>query len=94
MDGRQSPHARGGFLRFGLPVSAAEAFAGGGIPLRGFGILAGSFQMTRQLKRDHGVTSFLEQIRELRRWVFAAACTPDACGDLFPVGHTVAGGAL
>ena len=91
---RQTAHARGGFLRLGFPIGATEAFARGGIPLGGFGVLAGSFKIASELKRDHGVASFLEQIRELSHWIFAGARASDASGDLFPIGHTVAGGAL
>src|SRR5258708_23425230 len=77
-----------GFLSFGYPVGAAKAFGGRGIPLGGFGVLPVGFKEAGQLESDHGVSSLLIQVRELRRGILAGACAANARGDLLPISHT------
>ena len=79
------------FLRLGFPIRAAKAFRSGEVPFGGIGILASSFEIARQLKRNHGISGFFIQTRELSDGVLAGAGPTDAGGDLFPVSHVLAG---
>ncbi len=47
--------ARGSFLRLRFPIRAAKTRRSGGVPLRGFRILAGCFENAREFERDHRV---------------------------------------
>jgi len=58
-----STESRCSLLRFRFPVGAAKTFSGGGIPLGGFGVLAGGFEHTRQLEGNHCVLRFLVECR-------------------------------
>ncbi len=80
----------GRFLRFGFPIRSAKTIRGGQIPFSGFGILAGSFEIARQFKRNHGIAGFFIQIRELPDGVLAGAGPTNPGGDLFPVSHVLA----
>lgn len=81
--------SRGAFLRFGLPIGAAEAFGGGQVPPAGIPGISGGFEIARQFERNHGVARFRKQIRQLGRGVFSGTCSADSRGDLLPVSHTV-----
>jgi hypothetical protein len=81
--------SRGTFLRFGLPVGAAEAFGGGEIPPAGVSRIPHGLKVPSQFERNHGIARFREQIGQLCRGVFSGSCSADSRGDLLPVGHTV-----
>ena len=55
--------ARGRLLRFRFPVGAAEMLGCGGVPLRGFCVLAGGFKNTSQLERNHRILRFFVKCR-------------------------------
>lgn len=80
---------RSAFLRLGLPIGATETLRRGHIPLAGVLGLAIGFEIARQLKGDHGVARFKKEGRELSGGILAGPCSPDSCGDLLPIGHTV-----
>jgi hypothetical protein len=56
--GLRGSKPRGAFLRFGLPIGAAETLGGGEIPPAGIGGIPDGFQIARQFERDHRITSF------------------------------------
>lgn len=80
---------RGTFLRFGLPIGAAEAFGGGEIPPACVPRISHGFEIASQFERYHGVARFRKQMGQLRRGVFSGTCSADSRGDLLPVSHTV-----
>ena len=77
----------GGFLGFGFPIGAAEAFRSGEIPFGGVGILTGGFEDASQLKSHHRVTGFFVQAGELADGILAGASATNASSDLLPISH-------
>jgi hypothetical protein len=77
-----------GFLGFLFPLRPTEAFCGGRVPPRSFGMLSGFLVDSRQLKRNHRVARALEQSCQLSWGVGAGSGLADACLYLPPIAHS------
>jgi len=75
------------FTSFGPPFAATKFRGGGEIPLERLREVFGDFEMTPKFERNHGVTGFLVEQRELSGRVSAAARAANTCRDLFPIRH-------
>lgn len=75
------------FLRFFLPLRAAEALSGGGVPLRGLLGAPDLFFDGAELPRNHGVARALIKLGKLRERVGAGFGLADTSLNLAPVCH-------